>query len=210
LFLVREQSCRVILNQKLETRNQKLFLQGFPRSRDYLFRMPSEQARFLGIIEQYQPALWRLVNSYEADPGRREDLFQEIALGVWQALPRFRGDSSERTWLYRIAHNIAISALESRRRRDIRELPMPDSVERMGGWNDPDRGLVVEEQRQAVLAAIQELAPVDRQLIVLHLEGLSYQEIEEVSGLSESAIASRLSRIRDRLTEVIRKREVRK
>jgi RNA polymerase sigma factor (sigma-70 family) len=172
--------------------------------------MRSEQGRFLGIIEQYQAALRRLVNSYEVDPGRREDLFQEIALGVWQALPRFRGDSSERTWLYRIAHNIAISTLESRRRRDSRELPMPDSVERVGRWNDPDRVLVIEEQRQAVLAAIQELPAVDKQLIVLHLEGLSYQEIEEVSGLSESAIASRLSRIRDRLTDVIRKKEVRK
>jgi RNA polymerase sigma factor (sigma-70 family) len=190
--------------------NEKRFLQYFPRRRDYLFRMQSEQARFLGIIEPYQAALRRLVNSYERDPGRREDLFQEIVLGVWQALPRFRGDSSERTWLYRIAHNIAISTLESRRRRDTRELPMPDSVERMGRWNDPDRVLVIEEQRQAMLVAIQELAPVDKQLIVLHLEGLSYQEIEEVSGLSESAIASRLSRIRDRLTEVIRKREVRK
>jgi RNA polymerase sigma factor (sigma-70 family) len=190
--------------------NEKRFLQYFPRHRDYLFRMQSEQARFLGIIEPYQAALRRLVNSYERDPGRREDLFQEIVLGVWQALPRFRGDSSERTWLYRIAHNIAISTLESRRRRDTRELPMPDSVERMGRWNDPDRVLVIEEQRQAMLVAIQELAPVDKQLIVLHLEGLSYQEIEEVSGLSESAIASRLSRIRDRLTEVIRKREVRK
>jgi RNA polymerase sigma factor (sigma-70 family) len=170
--------------------------------------MRSEQARFLGIIEQYQPALRRLVNSYETDSGRREDLFQEIALGVWQALPRFRGDSSERTWLYRIAHNIAISTLESRRRRDTRELPMPDSVERMGRWKDPDRALVVQEQRQAVLAAIQELQPVDKQLIVLHLEGLSYQEIEEISGLSESAIASRLSRIRDRLTDLIRKKEL--
>jgi RNA polymerase sigma factor (sigma-70 family) len=172
--------------------------------------MQPEQARFLGIIEQYQPALRRLVNSYERDLGRREDLFQEIALGVWQALPRFRGDSSERTWLYRIAHNIAISTLESRRRRDTRELPMPDSVERMGRWNDPDRELVVEEQRQAVLAAIQELAPIDKQLIILHLEGLSYQEIEEVSGLSESAIASRLSRIRDRLTALIQRKEIRK
>ncbi len=172
--------------------------------------MRLEQARFLEIIEQYQAALRRLVNSYEADPGRREDLFQEIALGVWQALPRFRGDSSERTWLYRIAHNIAISTLESRHRRDTRELPMPDSVERVGQWNDPDRVLVIEEQRQAVLAAIQELPPIDKQLIVLHLEGLSYQEIEEVSGLSESAIASRLSRIRDRLTDVIRNKEVRK
>ena len=87
---------------------------------------------------------------------------------------------------------------------------MPDSAERVGRWNDPDRVLVIEEQRQAMLAAIQELPPIDKQLIVLHLEGLSYQEIEEVSGLSESAIASRLSRIRDRLTDVIRKKEVRK
>ena len=87
---------------------------------------------------------------------------------------------------------------------------MPDSVERMGRWRDPDRALVVEEQRQAMLAAIQELPPVDKQLIVLHLEGLSYQEIEEISGLTESAIASRLSRIRDRLTDLIRRQEVRK
>ncbi len=172
--------------------------------------MRSDQARFLGIIEQYQAALRRLVNSYETDPGRREDLFQEIALGVWQALPRFRGDSSERTWLYRIAHNIAISSLESRRRRDHRELPMPGAMEPVGRWDDPDRGLVVEEQRQALLAAIQELAPVDKQLIVLHLEGLSYQEIQEVSGLSESAIASRLSRTRDRLTALIQNKEIRK
>jgi RNA polymerase sigma factor (sigma-70 family) len=61
-----------------------------------------------------------------------------------------------------------------------------------------------------MLAAIQELPPVDRQLIVLHLEGLSYQEIEEISGLTESAIASRLSRIRDRLTDLIRKKELQK
>jgi RNA polymerase sigma-70 factor (ECF subfamily) len=172
--------------------------------------MPSEQARFCGIIDDYQAALRRLVNSYETDPGRREDLFQEIAMGVWQALPRFRGDSSERTWLYRIAHNIAISTLESRRRRDSREFPLPDSSERVGRWSDPDSALVVEEQRQAMLAAIQELAPIDKQLILLHLEDLSYQEIEEVSGLSESAIASRLSRIRDRLTALIQRKEIRK
>jgi RNA polymerase sigma-70 factor, ECF subfamily len=190
--------------------NEKRFLQYFPRRRDYLFRMQSEQARFLGIIEPYQPALRRLVNSYEQDPGRREDLFQEIVLGVWQALPRFRGDSSERTWLYRIAHNIAISTLESRRRRDTRELPMPDALESPSAYPHPDRTLVLEEQRQAMLGAIQELAPVDKQLIVLHLEGLSYQEIEEVSGFSESAIASRLSRIRDRLTALIQRKEVRK
>lgn len=168
------------------------------------------QADFLRMIAKYRPALWRLVNSYEANPSRREDLFQEIALGLWQALPRFRGDSSERTWLYRIAHNIAISALESRRKHELRELPMTDSGEPPSAAEHPDQALLAEEKRQAMLAATRELAPIDKQLIVLHLEGLSYQEIEQISGLSGSAIASRLSRIRDRLTEVIRKQEVRK
>jgi RNA polymerase sigma factor (sigma-70 family) len=193
-------------------------VQGFPRRADYLNRMrsgtqaeaSSQQVAFLRIIDQYKPALRRLVNSYEGIPARRDDLFQEIALGLWQALPRFRGDSSERTWLYRIAHNIAISALDSRRRREDLEAPLTDSAERPGAGEHPDQTLVLEEQRQALVGAIRELAPVDMQLIVLHLEGLSYQEIEEVSGLSESAIASRLSRIRDRLTENIRKKEVRK
>jgi len=170
----------------------------------------SQQARFLSLIDEYKPALRRLVNSYEYNASRRDDLFQEIALGLWQALPRFRGESSERTWLYRIAHNIAISALDSRRRRESRELPLPDSMERAGGFAHPDGALVEDEQRQMLVAAIRELPPVDKQLILLHLEGLSYQEIEEISGLSESAIASRLSRTRDRLTEAIRHKEVRR
>lgn len=169
----------------------------------------SQEARFLSIIEQYKPALRRLVHSYETSPARRDDLFQEIALGLWQALPRFRGESSERTWLYRIAHNIAISAFDSRLRRERAETPMPDSVEH-ATFDHPDQALVAEEQRRALLAAIQQLPPVDKQLIVLHLEGLSYQEIEEISGFTESAIASRLSRTRDRLMELIRQKEVRR
>ena len=168
------------------------------------------EPEFLRIIEEYRPALRRLVNSYESLPAAREDLFQEIALGLWEALPRFRGDSSERTWLYRIAHNIAISRLESRRRRDRRELALPEPVEVPGHWENPDGALVLAERRAALLAAIQQLPPIDKQVMVLHLEGLSYQEIEEVSGLSESAIASRLSRIRDRLSREIGNKEVRR
>ncbi len=169
-----------------------------------------QQAAFLRIMEQYQRPLWRLVNSYETEPSRREDLFQEIALGLWQAIPRFRGDSSERSWLYRIAHNIAISAMESRRKREHREFPIEESAGDPTSADHPDRALLLEEKRQAMLAAMRELPAIDRQLIVLHLEGLSYEEIEEISGLSQSAIGSRLSRIRDRLTETIRGKETRR
>jgi RNA polymerase sigma-70 factor (ECF subfamily) len=146
------------------------------------------QAALTRLMQQYEPALWRLVNSYEAERTRREDLFQEIALGLWKAIPQFRGDSSERTWLYRIAHNIAISTLGSRRKRERTELPMADSGDWPATVQPPDQTLVDLEKRDAMLTAIRELTAIDRQVVVLHLEGLSYEEIEQVSGLSQSAI----------------------
>jgi len=171
--------------------------------------MPSDErnAIWLRLMEQYRAALWRLVLSYEADPGAREDLLQEIALGIWQAIPAFRGDSSERTWLYRIAHNTAISASVLRKRRNSREVELPESAEPRSNSEHPDRALVRQEQREAMLAAIRELPAIDRQLIVLHLEGLSYREIEQIAGMSEGAIATRLTRIRDRLAANIRGKE---
>ncbi|HLJ45177.1 MAG TPA: sigma-70 family RNA polymerase sigma factor [Bryobacteraceae bacterium] len=165
------------------------------------------EATLVRLIEQYKPALWRLVSSYEAEPSRREDLFQEIALGLWQAIPRFRGDSSERTWLYRIAHNIAISALDSRRRRERQESPMSSSADYASPTHAADEAVLEDEQRQALFDAIRRLPAVDRQLMVLYLEELSYEEIEQISGLSQSAIATRLSRGRVRLTEAVRGKE---
>ena len=169
-----------------------------------------EHSSFLRLLNEYEPALWRLVNAYEQNSSRRDDLFQEIALNVWQALPRFRGDSSERTWLYRIAHNVAISGMQSRRRTQRRETPMADSMDPPHAGAYADELIDRREKREALVAAIRELPAFDRGLIILHLEGLSYQEIEQVAGLSESAIGSRLTRIRARLTELIQQKGARK
>lgn len=158
-------------------------------------------------MERFQPALHRLVNFYEAESSHREDLFQEILLGLWRAIPQYRGASSERTWFYRIAHNIAISAVYSRRRRERSEVPMAGTLDYAAEPENTDSALIAREQRKAMLAAIRDLPAIDRQVVVLHLEGLSHQEIEQVSGLSPNAIASRLSRIRTRLSEVVRRRE---
>lgn len=169
--------------------------------------LDEHRARLTRLIESYQPALHRLVNFYEADCSRREDLFQEILLGLWRAIPQFRGASSERTWFYRIAHNIAISAVYSRRRRERREVTMAETKDYASEAENADRTLIVQEKRTAMLTAIRELPAIDRQVVVLHLEGLSHQEIEQVSGLSQNAIATRLSRIRARLSEAVRRME---
>jgi RNA polymerase sigma factor (sigma-70 family) len=76
-----------------------------------------QRAGYEDLLRRYVPALRRLAWSYERDAAAREELFQEIALALWTALPRFRGDSSERTWVYRVAHNTAITFVSQHRRR---------------------------------------------------------------------------------------------
>jgi len=163
---------------------------------------------FLRLMQQFEPALRRLAAAYFDREVDRADLFQEIALALWQAIPRFRRESSERTWLYRIAHNVAISSSARTRRRARREEFLSEEFEHPSAAAGAEEGLLLGEKRRALVDSIRLLAATDRQIILLHLEGLSYAEIEEVSGLSETAIATRLSRIRAKLKEEIRKREV--
>jgi RNA polymerase sigma-70 factor (ECF subfamily) len=155
---------------------------------------------FLRLMGEYQGALARLAGAYMDDPADRDDLVQEIATAIWQAIPRFRGDSSERTWVYRIAHNTAISAAARVRRRSRTQVPLDEAVDSV--WRRPtgiDERLVQEQQRALLLARIRALPEADRQVIVMHLEGLSHGEIGEVTGATVGAIATRLSRIRERL-----------
>jgi RNA polymerase sigma-70 factor (ECF subfamily) len=164
---------------------------------------------FLRLIAQYEPALRRLATGYVWQKADRDDLFQEIAVGLWQAIPKFRGDASERTWLYRIAHNIAISSSTRLHHRARREETMPDGFDRASSGFDSEQELLRNEKRELLLEAIRGLPALDRQVVLLHLEGLDYSDIEEVTGLSQSAIATRLSRLRDKLREMMQSRETR-
>ena len=161
---------------------------------------------FVRLLEQYEPALRRLASGYAAQETDREDLFQDIAVGVWKAIPKFRGDASERTWLYRIAHNIAISSSALLRKRGRKEEPMPEGMDYRSSI-DGEQEILRSEKRALLVRAIRSLPAIDRQIVLLHLEGLNYAQIEEISGISQSAIGSRLSRLRDSLREQIQTAE---
>jgi RNA polymerase sigma factor (sigma-70 family) len=148
------------------------------------------------LLQRYIAALRRLAWSYAQDVF--EDLFQEIAMALWTALPQFRGDCSERTWIYRVAHNTAISFVANRRRRNSREQTGVDLPERASRVN-PEGEAIDQERRERLRSAVQELPMADRQLVVLHLEGLTAIEIEAVTGISAGAVATRLTRARKRL-----------
>jgi RNA polymerase sigma-70 factor (ECF subfamily) len=161
-------------------------------------------------MQEYQPALHRLAAAYVDATADRDDLFQEIATALWQAIPNYRAEASERTWLYRIAHNTAITAASKLRRRGRTESALEAAAQPVAASAavPADEQMIREERRDIMIRAIRTLEVVDQQIVLLHLEGLSNGEIREISGLSEGAVATRLSRIRDRLAQEIRRKEV--
>jgi len=160
------------------------------------------------LLRQYLAPLRRLVHAYTRDAREQDDLFQEIALALWTALPRFRGDASERTWLYRVAHNTAIRFTTSSSRRARREQPQEEVAEPLSRAN-PERDAIENQQRERLWAAVQALPLADRQIVVLHLEGLSAAEIQTVTGLTAGNVATRLTRIRQKLAAQIDKEQKR-
>jgi RNA polymerase sigma factor (sigma-70 family) len=167
---------------------------------------PSQQSRadlerwFDALLVAHGPALSRLASSYVRGSGDREDLLQEIALAIWMALPRFRGESSERTFLFRIAHNRAITHLGKRRP------PMSDVDEQLEIEDEtpgPERRLSAEQEGQRLLSAIHQLPIAYAQVVTLTLEGMSYTEIAEVLGISETNVGARLTRSREMMRKLL-------
>ena len=161
------------------------------------------RAAFEELLRRYAAPMRRLAWSYEREPIAREDLFQEIVMALWTGLPRFRGESSERTWVYRVAHNTAIAFAAKRKRTREREHDAGKPPEPSHGPNQ-EGDAIAEQQRRLLWAAIHDLPITDRQILTLHLEGLSAQDIEAVTGVTSGAVATRLTRVRQRLAATLR------
>lgn len=151
------------------------------------------ETQFEALIDRHRGALERLCFFRERDTTRRQDLWQDMLLALWKSLPSYRGDGSERAWVLRVAHNIAAShvahAIRDRRVSGVLE---PDEA-----VGDPDRDVEVRELMRRVRA----LDLASQQLVLLYLEGLTSSEIAEATGLGQSNVTTRLSRIRQRLSE---------
>lgn len=145
-------------------------------------------------VGEFGAALERLARSYEADPERRRDLLQEIHLATWRSFEGFRGQCSLRTWVYRIAHNVAAShVLKDRRARGRTFVALEDAD--LPETRDFDRNLIVERLH----AFIQQLQPLDREVILLYLEGTDAAAIGEITGITPGNVAVKVHRIKNLL-----------
>jgi RNA polymerase sigma-70 factor (ECF subfamily) len=149
-------------------------------------------------VAMFGAALERLSRAYEADADLRLDLLQEIHFALWRSFAQFDGRCSERTWVYRVAHNVAASHVLKRRRSRSQSLATLDEI---AAQADPMQASPEAEagDRQALgrlMALVQALAPPDRQIVILYLEGLEAAAIGEVCGLTPGAVATKIHRLK--------------
>ncbi len=163
------------------------------------------EGRFLRLVNAHGAALRRLTAGYERDPGRRQDLEQEIHLALWQALSSFAGQCAERTFVFRVAHNQAISHVRHWSRRKAESLENELAIADLHA--DPEQAASHAQRRLALAAAIRRLPLGLRQVILLVLEGLSHKEIGDVLGLSNGNVAVRATRARRALADALAGRE---
>lgn len=144
--------------------------------------------------------LYRVVNGF-ADGSDRNDLMQEVMLAVWKAIPSFRGQAQATTFLYRVSHNAALTW----RRKERNYGKRVEQAEAMPGGENSGTG---DERLEQLYGAIRQLPEVDRSLVLLSLDGLSYQEMASIHGISESNVGVRLNRIKQRLTKTMNGKEL--
>ena len=142
----------------------------------------------------YGAALERLARAYEPDADRRRDLLQEIHLALWRSFAGFDGRCSLRTWVYRVAHNTATSRVLRRRAN----APTFVGLDELEGHADEDSQAIVDERHamDRLLRLIHRLQPLDRQIILLYLEGVDAASTSEITGISTRYVATKVHRIK--------------
>ncbi len=160
------------------------------------FRMVEKE--FVSLINEHQGLIHKVCLMYESDRDVRNDLFQEIVLQLWKSFGSFRGDAKITTWMYRIALNTAISGFRKQSRNvrteGLKELHLNISDH----WAD-DR----EEDLRRLHTAIRQLSEIERAMIMMALEEVSYEEIAETIGITQNNVRVRMNRIREKLKKIM-------
>ena len=160
---------------------------------------PELQERFQTVVDQHKKILYKVCNSYCRNRDHRDDLAQEIVIQLWRSFGKFDERYRFSTWMYRIALNVAISFYrrENRRTRyvisdDEHLLEAIDETK-----NQP-------EEIRLLYEFIEGLDPLNKALVLLYLDGNNYQEIAEVLGISETNVATKISRLKSRMKQEFR------
>ena len=164
--------------------------------------MPDSEAartQFERLLEQHAGIIRKVAFGYARTESDRRDLSQEIALQLWRAYPRYSTERAFSTWMYRIALNVSISFLRKNTRPGRETVPF-DELEH-DVVQQPSSSPEAEERIAMLQQLIDQFQPLDRALLLLYLDDCSYREIASVLGLTETNVATKLNRLKERLRQ---------
>lgn len=146
--------------------------------------------------QEFGAALERLAHAYEADAEKRRDLSQEIHFQLWRSFQIYDARCSLRTWVYRVAHHVAASHV-LRERKIFSKLVSLEELETLPDQRNEQFAVDQRENLARLSVLIQQLKPLDRQVIISYLEDLDAVSIGEITGLSPGNVAMRVHRIKN-------------
>lgn len=153
------------------------------------------ERNFHEIVARYDDMIVKICFGYALTKAELDDLHQDALINIWQSLPRFRGDSSVKTWIYRVTLNTCVSTVRRRR-----ESPESDRLELYNVIDDSDdRRRMVAEMHDCISL----LTPVDKAIVLAWLDEFSYDEIAGMVGMPRNTVATRLRRAKEKLKNMI-------
>jgi len=153
--------------------------------------MATKQERFEALLAEHAGVVFRVARTYAHHPEDLQDLAQEIRVQLWRGFPKYDARRPFATWMYRIALNVAISWRRKASHLSRRSLALDDVPDLATSTDFGDEARVANR-------ILEELDPLNRALLLLYLEDLSYAEIGEVLGITPNNVATKISRLKDR------------
>ncbi len=158
---------------------------------------------FKQVIAENKDRIYRICCAYERDPDERDDLYQEIMINIWKSLDKFEGRSLISTWIYRIAVNTSLMHIKrSAKKRslhaevDVETLNIPETDSR-------EEKIKIGSDIERLFECINKLQEVDRLIISMVLDDLSYKEIAEVTGMTTNNVGVKINRIKKELAKLM-------
>lgn len=155
-----------------------------------------QDSRFREWHREHQGIILRIARATAGNVADQEDLIQEISLQIWNSIPNFSGNCKSSTWVYRVALNTAIGWGRKERTQREKKEQVAENLHILKETSEPRN-----PKLEWIYEQIRLFDPIDRSLILLHLDGQSYQEIADILGISEKNVGVKLSRLRKALTK---------
>lgn len=157
--------------------------------------MDVKELEFTKLIREHKTTIYTVCYMFSADSQQVNDLFQEILIRLWQGFDSFRGESAPRTWIYRVSLNTCLN-FEKKRKRAGKRVPLSVDIDPYEGTDDNAL------QTRQLYERINKLGLVDRSIILMWLENMSYDEIGEIVGISPKNVSVKLVRIKEQLKQM--------